>query len=114
EQPTAPPPGPALLATPTNRLYQQDEVARQRRGARIYPPEALRAAADAALVERVLEAVARAERPLIVAGDGVFWSDAAAELRAFAARMQIPVYTRRAAQGAASEGRPLAVARAWQ
>jgi acetolactate synthase I/II/III large subunit len=109
-----PPPGPALLEIPTNILYQQDDVSRQRRGARIYPPEALRSAADPALIERVLEAVARAERPLIVAGDGVFWSDAAAELRAFAARMQIPVYTRRAAQGAVSEEDALAVRGAWK
>jgi acetolactate synthase I/II/III large subunit len=111
---TSPPPGPALLEIPTNILYQQDDVARQRRGARVYPPAALRSAGDPAAIDRVLEAVARAERPLLVAGDGVFWSDAAAELRAFAERMQIPVYTRRAAQGAVSEDDPLAVRGAWK
>src|SRR4029450_13519627 len=88
--------------------------ARQRRGARVYPPAALRSAGDPAAIDRVLEAVARAERPLLVAGDGVFWSDAAAELRAFAERMQIPVYTRRAAQGAVPEDAPLAVRGAWK
>jgi acetolactate synthase I/II/III large subunit len=111
---TSPPPGPALLEIPTNILYQQDDVARQRRGARVYPPAALRSAGDPAAIDRVLEAVARAERPLLVAGDGVFWSDAAVELRAFAERMQIPVYTRRAAQGAVSEDDPLAVRGAWK
>jgi len=111
---TSPPPGPALLEIPTNILYQQDDVTRQRRGARIYPPAALRSAGDPAAIDRVLEALARAERPLLVAGDGVFWSDAAAELRAFAERMQIPVYTRRAAQGAVSEDEPLAVRGAWK
>jgi acetolactate synthase I/II/III large subunit len=111
---TSPPPGPTLLEIPTNILYQQDERARQRRGARIYPPGELRSAGDPAAVERALEALARAERPLVVAGDGVFWSDAAAELRAFAAHMQIPVYTRRAAQGAVPEDDPLAVRGAWK
>ncbi len=67
-----------------------------------------------AAIDRVLEAIARAERPLIVAGDGVFWSAAARELHAFAERMQIPVYTRRAAQGAVPEDDALAVRGAWK
>jgi acetolactate synthase I/II/III large subunit len=111
---TAPPPGPALLEIPTNVLYQQDDVARQRRGARVYPPDALRSAGDPAAIDRVVEALARAERPLIVAGDGVFWSDAVPELRAFAERLQVPVYTRRAAQGAVPEDDRLAVRGAWK
>jgi acetolactate synthase-1/2/3 large subunit len=111
---TSPPPGPTLVEIPTNILYQQDDVERQRHGARVYRPEELRSAGDPSAVERALEALARAERPLIVAGDGVFWSDAAAELRAFAAHMQIPVYTRRAAQGALPEEEALAVRGAWK
>jgi acetolactate synthase I/II/III large subunit len=111
---TSPPPGPALLEIPTNVLYQQDDVTRQRRGARVYPPDALRSAGDPAAIDRVVEAMARAERPLIVAGDGVYWSDAAAELRALAEALQIPVYTRRAAQGAVPEDDRLAVRGAWK
>src|SRR5262245_25861574 len=109
-----PPPGPAVLEIPTNVLYTQDDASRQRAGARVYDPAALRSAGDPAAVERALEALARAERPLIVAGDGIFWSDAAAELQAFAAHMQIPVYTRRAGQGAVPEDDPLAVRGAWK
>jgi acetolactate synthase I/II/III large subunit len=110
----SPPPGPTLVEIPTNVLYQQGDVSRQRRGARIYPPDALRSAGDPAAIERALEALARAERPLLVAGDGVFWSDAAAELHALATALQIPVYTRRAAQGAVPEDDPLAVRGAWK
>src|SRR5438552_9018351 len=110
----SPPPGPTLVEIPTNILYHQDEVARQRRGARVYSPGELRSGADPAAVERALAALARAERPLIVAGDGIFWSDAAAELRAFARALQIPVYTRRASQGALPEDDPLAVRGAWK
>ncbi len=109
-----PPPGPSLLEIPTNILYHQDDVARQRRGGRIYPPAELRSAGDPAAIERALEALARAERPLIVAGDGVFWSDAASELRELATRLQVPVYTRRAAQGAVPEDDALAVRGAWK
>ncbi|HYR95848.1 MAG TPA: thiamine pyrophosphate-binding protein [Candidatus Binatus sp.] len=110
----SPPPGPALVEIPTNILYQQDEVAKQRPGARVYPPGALRSAGDPAAIERALDALATAERPLIVAGDGIFWSDAAPELRALAARLAIPVYTRRAGQGAVPEDDALAVRGAWK
>jgi acetolactate synthase-1/2/3 large subunit len=109
-----PPPGPALVEIPTNVLYHRDDPARQRRGARVYPPDALRSAGDPAAVERALEALVRAERPLIVGGDGIFWSDAAAELGELATLLHIPVYTRRAAQGALSEEDPLAVRGAWK
>src|SRR5207244_6153785 len=111
---TNPPPGPALVEIPTNVLYQEGEVSRQKAGARMYPPSDLRSAGDPAAIERVLDAIARAERPLVVAGDGVFWSDAAAELLAFATRLGIPVYTRRAGQGAVPEDHPLAVRGAWK
>ena len=109
-----PPPGPALVEIPTNVLYQEGDVSRQRAGARLYPPAELRGAGDPAAIDRALDAIARAERPLVVAGDGVFWSDAAADLLAFATRLEIPVYTRRAAQGAVPEDHPLAVRGAWK
>ena len=111
---TNPPPGPALVEIPTNVLYQEGDVSRQRAGARLYPPSDLRSAGDPAAIERALDAIARAERPLVVAGDGVFWSDAAAELLAFATRLEIPVYARRAGQGAVPEDHPLAVRGAWK
>jgi len=110
----ASPPGPALVEIPTNVIYQEEEVAKARHGARVYAPEELRSAGDPTAIARALEALARAERPLIVAGDGVFWSDAAAELRAFAERLEVPVYTRRAAQGAMPEDDRLAVRGAWK
>ena len=108
------PQGAALVEIPTNILYHQDDPPRQRRGAVVYAPEALRAQADPAAVERALEMLAAAERPLIAAGDGVFWSDAGAELRALAERLRIPVYCRRAAQGAVPEDHPLSVRGAWK
>src|SRR5881397_3617479 len=110
----SPPPGPTLVEIPTNILYHHDEAAKQHGGARVYAPAELRSAGDPAAVERALEALARAERPLIVAGDGVFWSDAAAELGELARRLGAPVYTRRAGQGALPEDDRLAVRGAWK
>ena len=42
------PPGPTVLDVPTNILYQVGDRSRQRRGAKIYPTDALRSAGDPA------------------------------------------------------------------
>ena len=55
-----------------------------------------------------------AERPVIAGGDGLFWSQAGAELREFVELTGIPVYTRRAGQGVVSEEHPLAIRGAWK
>ncbi|HUE38028.1 MAG TPA: thiamine pyrophosphate-dependent enzyme, partial [Candidatus Binatia bacterium] len=51
---------------------------------------------------------------LIAAGDGIFWSDAAAELREFVELTSIPAYARRTGQGAIPEDHPLAVRGVWK
>src|ERR1700758_1030980 len=48
----------------------------QRRGAKVYAPGELRAGADPQSVERAIEVLLAAKRPLIAAGDGIFWSGA--------------------------------------
>ena len=55
-----------------------------------------------------------AKRPLIVGGDGIFWSGAAAELKELAELTHTPVYCRRAGQGAMDEANPLAIRGAWK
>lgn len=109
-----PPQGPTLIEIPTNVLYHQDDAARQRQGAKVYPLDELRSQADPRKVERALELLLAAERPLIVAGDGIFWSDAAAELRELAELTHTPAYTRRAGQGAVPEDHPLAIRGSWK
>jgi len=58
---------------------------------------------------RAVEAIAAAERPIIVAGGGVIYSDAAAELRAFAEATGIPVGTTQAGGGAIAWDHPLSL-----
>ena len=111
---THPPQGVALVEIPTNILYQRGDPAVQRRGARVYGADDLRAGADPRAIERAIAILRAAERPLIVAGDGVFWSGAAAQLREFAELAGIPVYARRTGQGALPEDHPLAVRGAWK
>jgi len=113
-QAIAPPQGVSVLEIPTNVLYQQHEEAAQVPGAKIYEPDQLRSQGDPRAIERTAELLARAERPLLVAGDGVFWSGAAAELSELAELTRTPVYARRAGQGALSEDHPLAIQGAWK
>lgn len=108
------PQGVTLVEIPTNILYQRGDPATQRRGARVYGADDLRSGADPRAIERSIGILRESERPLIAAGDGVFWSSAADELRAFAELTGIPVYARRTGQGALPEDHPLAVRGAWK
>jgi acetolactate synthase-1/2/3 large subunit len=50
-----------------------------------------------------------AARPLVIAGSGVWWSDAAAELRAFIVRTSLPLYTITLARGVVPDDHPLSM-----
>jgi acetolactate synthase I/II/III large subunit len=111
---TCPPQGVSLLEIPTNMLYQGGRESGQRRGARVYRPDELRAEADPRSVERTIDILSLSDRPLVVAGDGIFWSGAAKALKDFVELTGIPVYTRRAGQGAVPEDHPLSVRGPWK
>ncbi|HEY6394620.1 MAG TPA: thiamine pyrophosphate-dependent enzyme, partial [Candidatus Binataceae bacterium] len=66
-------------------------------------------AGDPSHIDRAIEMLHGAERPLIAGGDGLFWSQAGPEIREFVDLTNIPIYTRRAGQGAVSEEHPLAI-----
>lgn len=71
-------------------------------------------AGDPAEVEKIVGLIMKAERPLIVAGDGCYWSHADAELKEFAELLQVPVNGRRTAAGMIPETEPLAVGSGWR
>ena len=71
------------------------------------PP--FRPRAEDASVAEALKALELAERPIIVAGGGVCWSGAQAEVAQLAERLQIPVATSLNAKGTLVETHPLAV-----
>jgi acetolactate synthase I/II/III large subunit len=72
-----------------------------------YPP--FRPAAEASAVRAALEAIGRAERPIIVAGGGVTASRAGSEVVELARLLGIPVATSLNAKGIIAETDPLAV-----
>jgi acetolactate synthase-1/2/3 large subunit len=110
----SPPQGVALIEFPTNVLYNQGDEQTQFPGAKVYDADELRSQGDPRSIARVVDLLERAERPLLVGGDGVFWSQAGPELKELAERTQTPVYARRAGQGAVSEDHPLAIRGAWK
>ncbi len=68
--------------------------------------------ADPDDVARLAEHVSRAERPVIVAGSGVYWDDSAKSLAAFAEASGAPVFMNGAGRGALAHDHPLAFAQA--
>jgi acetolactate synthase-1/2/3 large subunit len=65
-------------------------------------------APDADSVEQLAALLAAAERPMVMAGGGVYWDDAAEALRAFAERAGVPVFTNGAGRGCLPTDHPLA------
>ncbi|HSH45280.1 MAG TPA: biosynthetic-type acetolactate synthase large subunit [Longimicrobiales bacterium] len=64
---------------------------------------------DRRQIRAAVQLLSEAEKPLIMAGNGVIWSDATAELRALAERTGIPVITTLHGKGAFPDDHPLAM-----
>ena len=58
-------------------------------------------------IKKAAELINKAERPMIIAGSGAFFSHAAEELTAFVEKTGIPVFTRNAARGLVPDDHPL-------
>lgn len=101
------PPGPVCLEIPLNNQWKFGEEKQRKYLAAGSQPKVPQATADPALVEQIADLLLRSKRPLIVAGDGVYWSDGSRDLQALATAMQIPTNTRRTARGAVSELDPI-------
>ena len=100
------PPGPVILEFPRNALNVRGRENQLKYAQSTATPSS--PAGDLSEVERVIRLLSDAKRPLIVAGDGIYWSRGEAVLRQVAERLRIPVHTRRTARGAVSEIHPLA------
>ncbi len=75
------------------------------------PPAPPRAAMPPAPreVDRALALLRSAERPVVIAGSGVWWSDAGRELAAFLRRTQLPYYSVTMARGVVPDTFPTAM-----
>ncbi len=102
---TSAPTGPVLLDLPMDVLITQvDENSVK------IPEQVLlevHAAPPAHAINEALDMLAAAERPVIMAGVGAYFSDAAAELRSFAESTGIPVFSDFQAHGLLPSNHPL-------
>jgi acetolactate synthase-1/2/3 large subunit len=98
-------PGPVYLEVPIDVAFAQMEEERVRVPKRIQP-EAAPAPAPGA-VETAIDWLQQAERPVILAGGGTWFSAAGAELLAFAERTRIPVFSNAKAHGLVPADHPL-------
>jgi len=99
-------PGPVALLCPTDVMAAEtegDPVA----DAPYSRFPAVRTRADSAALARAAELLAKAERPLIVAGGGSVASGAFAEIAELAERFAAPVATTMTGKGAIADGHPL-------
>ena len=71
------------------------------------PVEILRNAPSGGDIDRVMDLLSVAERPVIVAGSGAYWSGAEAELQAFVEASGAPLFTTNLARGMVSDKHPL-------
>ena len=103
------PPGPVGIELGQNILYHAFDDARQvgylprERCARLCDAEA-----EPATVGKIVRMLIEAERPVVISGDGVYWAQAAQELKELVELLNVPVHTRRMGRGAVPESHPLA------
>jgi acetolactate synthase-1/2/3 large subunit len=106
------PPGPVLVEIPVDVMGALGQNPRKALQAGYMAKEEIArpepAQGNPGEVEKAVRMLLEAEKPIVVAGGGVYWADASEELKEFAEWMNIPVHTRRIARGAVPENHPLA------
>ncbi len=97
--------GPVFLEIPTDILFQKVEESE------VYFPESYRPQGrkhpDLTLVAQAAQLLARAERPMVMAGSQVYWDEAHEELRQLIEKLQAPVYLNAMGRGCIRQDHPL-------
>ena len=100
-------PGPVYLDFPADILYDridENEVDWTLSGRSLLRPRPM---GEAAQVTALINALAKAERPIILTGSGVIWSQAWTDLQAFVEKAGIPFYTTPQGRGVLPDDHPL-------
>ena len=98
-------PGPVLLEIPQD--LSADEISEE--DFDYIPPQHMRTAADPQAITRAVRGLRSAQRPVIMAGQGVMYAEATAELMELAELLQIPVMTTLEGKSAFPENHPLSL-----
>jgi thiamine pyrophosphate-dependent acetolactate synthase large subunit-like protein len=100
-------PGPVYLDLPGDILYQKVDEAEIDWTLSGQSLERARPQGDPAKVAQLIDALAAAERPVVISGGGVLWSQAWDELREFVETAGVPFYTTPQGRGVIPEDHPL-------
>jgi acetolactate synthase-1/2/3 large subunit len=100
-------PGPVYLDLPGDVLFQEVDAAQIEWPEPWHLETRSRPQAAPDEIESLIGMLEEAQRPIIVAGSGVLWSEAEAELQAFVERAGIPFYTTPQSRGMIPEDHPL-------
>ena len=98
-------PGPVFLDFPADILTAQVEESEVEMFPAAAPP--VRAYGDPNLIDEALEEIRRAERPLLIIGNGAAWSDCGEETRRLVDRLQIPFVPSPRGKGVVPDDHPL-------
>ncbi len=93
----APPRGPVYLELPADLLFATAALERPPAPARAAP--APRAYGDPRELAKAAELIDRAERPVVVAGSGIWWDDAAEQLASFVESGRLPTFLNGSGRG---------------
>ncbi len=105
-----PPTGPAFVDFPLDQVFMESDVDAD--GPAAVPDPVGLPAPDGEAVERALDLLRRAERPVVMAGTGLYWAHAENELQALCRELQIPVFLNGLARGCVAADDPMFFSRA--
>jgi acetolactate synthase-1/2/3 large subunit len=101
--------GPVVVETAANLLWGKAPAEAAADGNAYHPPGRHRSMADPEDVERILDHLLSAQKPVLIAGHGVHYAQAYQELAEFAELLQIPVMTSLLGKSSFPENHPLAL-----
>ncbi len=96
-------PGPVFLDLPADILYAEAEAQAVRWPRPLAKREIARAAASSESLASLVDLLKRAERPIMLTGSGILWSQADEALRKFIDATEIPFYTTPQGRGVVPE-----------
>ena len=105
-----PPSGPTFLDFPMDQVFMEASVDADAPGS-LLDPTAL-PSADGDTLDRAAELLRGAERPVVMAGTGLYWAHGENALRALCEELQIPVFLNGLARGCVPADHPMFFSRA--